>query len=90
MTTDYQIERDLLLEARNHAAYFQENDWAIGNSPEDDQRSPVILHFCKKRWNYVFSSDYALLSFRGTVLYECSTCNEKAPDHLITIHTMLK
>ena len=92
MSEDYQLERDRMLDAQKHVIHFQENDWLIGDTKEDQNswpNHPLINHYCDGIWNYAFSSEYAMKAFRGFSLYKCSKCEEMAPDHIITIHTLM-
>lgn len=81
---------------------FQEDDWAIvedgltqvGNYDGE----PWIVHCCSRAdevvdsvsWNYVRSTEYALRINRPARRYACIQCEAKAPDLLITIHTLYK
>ena len=92
MSEDYQLKRDLMLDAQKHTVLFQENDWMIGDTKVNQNNHPdhpLINHYCNSIWNYVFSSEYAVRSFRGTCLYQCSNCEETAPDNIITIHSLM-
>lgn len=86
----HEADREYMLKDRDYDVMFQDGDWIVGDLGEKMKYPghPLIGHFCKKSWNYVFSSSYAKKAFRGSVLYKCSGCDEMAPDHIITIHEL--
>jgi hypothetical protein len=85
-------KRDQTLIDQERVVLYQVDDWMIGEFEKDRLRHPdhpLISHWCRGSWNYAFSSEYAMRAFIGHSLYECSGCEKRAPDRVITIHTML-
>lgn len=82
---------------------FQEEEWSIVHEVGVPV-PPWISHYCEgwetdkgtksltaaRRWNYSFSTPYALKYFDRDVLYCCCKCRKKAPDSIITIFELLR